>query len=86
MASNGARALAKFRKYVLGTDFTVRTDHAALQYLSNFREKLSPKLTRVAIKISEFGDFNIIRRKGSLLKDADAVFRFPARDPQQDDE
>jgi hypothetical protein len=79
-------ALSKFRKYIIGTPFTVRTDHKALLWLRNFREELSPKLTRMAIKISEFGDFKIEHRKGTLLKDADGLSRLPARDPTSSDE
>jgi hypothetical protein len=53
---------------------------------TNFREELSPKLARMALKISEFGHFKIGHRKGILLKDADALSRLPARDPLVEDE
>lgn len=79
-------ALAKFRKFILNTKFSVRTDHKALVYLRNFKEQLSPKLTRMAIKISEFGDFPIIFRPGKLMTDVDALSRLPARDPTIEDE
>jgi nucleoid DNA-binding protein len=32
----------------------------------------------MAIKISEFGDFKVEHRKGTMLKDADDLSRLPA--------
>jgi hypothetical protein len=40
----------------------------------------------MAIKISEFGDFKIEHKKGTLLKDADGLSRLPAREPISSDE
>ena len=54
-------ALEKFRPFLLGTRFLVRTDHSSLKWLL---EAKSGRLQRWALKLAEFGSFEIQHRSG----------------------
>lgn len=65
--------IEKFRGYVMGTEFTVVTDHASLKWLSNFSNP-SGRLARWLMRISQF-KFQVVHRKGALNVVADALSR-----------
>jgi hypothetical protein len=65
----------KFRHYLYGKKFTVRTDHRCLQWLINFKEP-EGQLARWIEYLGTF-DFEIVHRKGQLHGNADAMFRIP---------
>lgn len=65
-------ALEVFRRFILGREFLVRTDHSSLQWLL---QAPSGRLARWAIKISEFGPFPIEHRRGSTHANVDAFTR-----------
>jgi hypothetical protein len=63
---------AKFRSYLVGTPFIIRSDHQSLQWL--FRSEKG-KLARWALSLSEF-DFTIKHRAGKLNINADVASRW----------
>ena len=69
--------LTKFRSYLLGQEFTVVTDHSALQHLNTPRA--TPKLARWGLFLSEF-TFTVEHRKGTQHINADALSRLPSVD------
>ena len=68
----------KFSSYLWGTDFTVRTDHASLKWLMNFRDA-NGMLARWISILSEFGITaeTIEHRAGNKHTNADALSRKP---------
>ena len=77
IVSQGKKLLAvvtfvtKFRSYLLGRHFYVRTDHDALVWLQNFREP-EGQLARWLEKLQEF-NCTIIHRTGHTHANADAL-------------
>jgi hypothetical protein len=69
--------LKKFRPYLLGRHFQVRSDHGSLTWLRNFKEP-EGQLARWLEQLQEF-DFDIIHRPGCLHKNADALSRIPCK-------
>ena len=67
-------ALKQFRHCLLGRKFTLRTDHAPLQWLS--AQRMEGLLARWALAIQEY-DFTIVYRKGTENVNADALSRRP---------
>ena len=67
-------ACESFRPYVIGTFFTVETDHHSLQWL--MKATKPARLLRWALRLSEF-DFEIKYKKGKLNTTADALSRLP---------
>ena len=65
----------QFRHYLLGRKFTLRTDHAALQWLVNFRNP-DGLLARWLEILGEF-QFEIVHRPGRLHQAPDALSRRP---------
>lgn len=65
----------KFRHYLYGKRFTIRTDHSCLQWLMNFKEP-EGQLARWIEYLSTF-DFEIVHRKGQHHGNADALSRRP---------
>ena len=63
----------KFRQYLLGSPFLVRTDHAALQWLKKTPEPIGQQARWLEI-LEEF-DFTIEHRPGSKHCNADALSR-----------
>jgi len=78
-------ATGRFHSYLWGTKFTLVTDHAALQYVRNFNNKLTPRLVRMALKLEEY-DYEIVHRPGKTNVVADGLSRLPARDATEEDE
>ena len=64
--------LTKFRRFVLGCHFTVRTDHQSLEWLFNAK---NGRLCRWALAMSEYLPFQIQHRKGSTHANVDALTR-----------
>ena len=66
-----------FRPYIYGQPFTLRTDHASLRWLINFKEP-EGQLARWLEVLSEF-DFKIVHRPGKKHQNADSLSRKPCR-------
>eukprot|EP00731_Ephydatia_muelleri_P012465 Em0006g1359a len=66
-----------FRPYLLGRQFTLRTDHGSLVWLQNFKEP-EGQLARWLERLQEF-DFVVIHRQGTQHCNADALSRIPCR-------
>ena len=67
-----------FRHYLLGRQFTVRTDHSSLVWLTRFRH-IGGQLARWLEELSQF-DFEIQHRSGIKHSNADGLSRIPERD------
>lgn len=67
-------ACEQFRPYIIGSHFTVETDHQSLKWL--LEAKAPARLVRWALRLSEF-DFEIRYRRGSQNANADALSRLP---------
>jgi hypothetical protein len=67
----------KFRHYLSGKRFTVRTNHSSLQWLMNFKEP-EGQVARWIEYLSAF-DFEIIHRPGKEHSAADALSRKPCK-------
>ena len=65
--------LQHFRQYLLGTPFTIRTDHSALTWLQNFKQP-EGQLARWLEQLQEF-EFTIIHRPDKSHCNADALSR-----------
>jgi len=65
-----------FKQYLLGTNFIIRTDHKALQWMMNWER---PNTNQYCSWIAELEvyDFTIEHRKGSQHKNADFLSRPP---------
>ena len=61
----------KFRPYLLGRPFRLRTDHGSLLWLHNFKEP-EGQLARWIEKLQEF-DYEIVHREGRSHSNADAL-------------
>lgn len=70
----------KFRSYLLGSPFIVRTDHKSLQWL--WRSEKG-KLARWALSMSEF-EYTIEYRAGSKNANADVLSRWPTEQPTEE--
>ena len=66
-----------FRQYLLGREFTLRTDHSSLVWLRNFKEP-EGQLARWLEKLQEY-IFSVIHRQGIKHGNADALSRVPCR-------
>lgn len=66
-------AIKKFRPYLYGTHFTVRTDHKPLKYLYSLADP-SNKLTRIRLELEEY-NFTVEYIKGKSNVVADALSR-----------
>ena len=64
-----------FRHYLLGRRFTVRSDHAALQWLRRIPEPMGQQARWIGL-LEEF-DFDVIHRPGNRHGNADAMSRRP---------
>jgi hypothetical protein len=64
-----------FRPYLLGREFTLRTDHGSLTWLQSFRDP-EGQLARWLEKLQQF-NFNIVHRQGKSHQNADALSRLP---------
>eukprot|EP00731_Ephydatia_muelleri_P003023 Em0001g3023a len=68
-------AIKHFRPYLYGRRFTVRTDHASLQWLQSFHEP-EGQVARWLECLSEY-DFEVVHRPGTKHTNADALSRMP---------
>eukprot|EP00731_Ephydatia_muelleri_P028964 Em0020g608a len=66
-----------FRQYLLGREFTLRTDHSSLVWLRNFKEP-EGQLARWLEKLQEYS-FSVVHRQGTKHGNADALSRVPCR-------
>lgn len=65
-------ALEKFRHYLLGCEYVVRTDHSSLEWLLQAK---SGRLQRWALALQEFRPFTIIHRSGKTHANVDSFTR-----------
>ena len=70
----------KFKHFLWGSDFTLRTDHSSLRWLLNFKDA-EGMIGRWLAHLSEFGVENeqIVHRSGAKHINADALSRRPIR-------
>ena len=73
----------KWRHYLEGTEFLIRTDHSSLTWLQNFKN-LSPMLHRWIQTLQEF-NFKIEHRPGRKHTNADGLSRRPRRPCNRED-
>ena len=66
-----------FKHYLIGKEFTVRTDHSSLQWLLKFKEPQG-QVARWIEFLSSY-QMKIEHRKGEKHKNADAMSRYPQR-------
>ena len=66
-----------FKQYLLGREFTVRTDHAALQWLMKTPNPIGQQARWLDI-LGEF-QFKVVHRPGRAHQNADAMSRRPCR-------
>ncbi|KII65508.1 Transposon Ty3-I Gag-Pol polyprotein [Thelohanellus kitauei] len=66
-------SLKKFRPYLLGTEFTIRTDHQPLLYIKNEKD-IGGQLCRWMDLLAEY-NFKIVHRKGQNHVNADFLSR-----------
>ena len=69
------RFTRQFRTYLLGRPFRVRTDHASLVWLLNFKHP-EGQLARWLEELGQY-DMTILHRPGRLHQNADALSRMP---------
>jgi len=67
--------LKRFRQYLIGREFVIRTDHSALQWLRRTPEPIAQAGRWLAI-MEEF-NFVVQHRAGSKHQNADALSRYP---------
>ena len=73
-------------KYLLlGTKFTVLTDHAPLSILTSLRSSSSPRLARWALTLSEY-DFVLKHKPGKQMDLVDCLSRPPRNEEEQKEE
>ena len=70
--------LKKYRQYLLGRKFTIRTDHAALTWMRKTPEPIGQQARWISL-CDEF-DFDIEHRAGKLHGNADAMSRMPCKE------
>lgn len=66
-------AIEKLKPYLLGTKFTVITDHYSLKWLNNIKDPVG-RIARWAVRLQQY-DFDIIHRKGKEHAVPDALSR-----------
>lgn len=74
-------ALEKFRVYLIGLHFIIKTDCNSLRFLESKRE-MSPRIARWFMKLSEFC-YDIEYCKGALNQVADALSRNPVDESEE---
>ena len=68
-------AIKHFHKYLYGQEFSLRTDHSALQWLLHFKDP-EGQIARWLERLQSY-DFKIEHRKGRIHGNADALSRRP---------
>lgn len=71
------KAIEKFRPYVEGAKFAVKTDAASLRWLKNMKDPNS-KLARWSLRLQAY-DFELIHRRGKENVVPDALSRAPVQ-------
>ena len=66
-----------FRHYLLGRQFTLRTDHSSIIWIQNFKEP-EGQLARWMEKHQEY-NFKVVHRRGTQHNNADALSRQPCK-------
>ena len=66
-----------FRHYLYGRHFIIKTDHASLKWLKNFKD-VDGMLARWLSKLDTY-DYQMVHRKGSLHGNADGLSRKPGQ-------
>ena len=76
----------KYKHFLWGSDFTLRTDHSSLRWLLNFKDA-EGMIGRWLAHLSEFGltHSQIQHRAGAKHVNADALSRIPVRKCMNDD-
>ena len=72
-----------FRHYLHGRHFVVRTDHASLKWLKNFKD-VDGMLSRWLTKLDVY-DYELVHRRGALHGNADGLSRKPTHKCPRDD-
>ena len=72
-----------FRHYLHGRYFVVRTDHASLKWLKNFKD-VDGMLSRWLTKLDVY-DYELVHRRGALHGNADGLSRIPTHKCPRDD-
>jgi hypothetical protein len=72
-------ACEHFRHYLIGTDFTVMTDHRSLKWL--FETTKAGRLNRWAMRLQEY-QFTLLHKSGIQNGNADYWSRLPQYDPK----
>ncbi|GBO11904.1 Retrovirus-related Pol polyprotein from transposon 297 [Araneus ventricosus] len=72
------KSVEHFHHYLYGQKFLLRTDHASLRWLLNFKEPEGP-IARWIQRLQEY-DFEIQHREGTSHGNADALSRRPYRE------
>src|SRR5882757_8148500 len=75
-------AIDKFRHYLLGVEFTVKTDHCGLCWLMRITDP-SGKLARWALRLQEY-NFKIIYKNGKAHTNVDPLSRYPTKEDIKD--
>lgn len=74
-------ALEKFRVYLIGLEFTIKTDCNSLKLLENKRD-LNPRIGRWFVRLSEF-NYHIEYLKGAHNCVADGLSRYPVNPAEE---
>lgn len=77
-------AVKKYRHYLEGRPFTLKTDNKALLWLNKTKE-VNSKVLRWSLHLMEY-DFNIEHCPGKENLAADALSRYPTGEPSQEDD
>ncbi|GBO42330.1 Retrovirus-related Pol polyprotein from transposon 297, partial [Araneus ventricosus] len=72
------KSIEHFHHYLYGRKFLLRTDHASLRWLLNFKEP-EGQIARWIQRLQEY-DFEIQHRKGTSRGNADALSRRPCKE------
>ncbi|GBM62527.1 Retrovirus-related Pol polyprotein from transposon 297 [Araneus ventricosus] len=72
------KSIEHFHHYLYGQKFLLRTDHASLRWLLNFKEP-EGQIARWIQRLQEY-DFEIQHRKGTCHGNADALSRRPCKE------
>ena len=70
-------ALKKWRHLLIGTEFTLETDHRPLQFLNSMKDTHG-KLARMALRVQQFQPFTIVHIPGKENIEADVLSRMIA--------
>ena len=79
-------ASERFSEYILGTTYTIQTDHKPLVSLLATKElhKLPPKIQRFRLRLMRYNP-DVVHVPGKQQVTADAVSRAPASEPTESD-